>query len=64
MLVRARDVLCWGLDALYYSVGILISLPLNLLLNVFGVVGRQAIGLELEVVVEFGQVLDEVVDRL
>ena len=54
----------WGLDALYYSVSILISLSLNLLLNVFGVVGRQAIGLELEVVIEFGQVLDEVVDRL
>ena len=42
----------------------MISLPLNLLLNVFGVVGRQAVRLELDVVVEFCQVLDEVVHCL
>lgn len=46
------------------SVSILISLPLDLLLNVFWIVGGEAVGLKLEIIVEFSQVLDEVVHCL
>ena len=64
MLVGARDVLSGCLDTLDYSVSILISLPLNLFLDVFRVVSGKAIWLKLEVIVEFSQILDEVVHCL
>jgi len=56
--------LSWSFDTLYYPVSILISLPLNLFLYVFGIVGSQAIWFKLEIVVEFSQILDEVVHSL
>ena len=46
------------------SVGILISFPLDLLLNVFWIVAGKAVRLKLEIIVEFSQVLDEIVHCL
>ena len=61
VFVRPRQILSRCLNPLDNSVGILISLPLNLLLDVFWIICGKTIWLKLEIIIEFGQVLDEIV---
>jgi len=60
VFVRARQILSWCLNTLHNPVGILISLSLNLLLDILWVICSKTIWLKLEIIVEFGQVLDEI----